>query len=688
MPNTTDTGFDRKKYKFGTDFYLYNNYAKKNEWGEPIVYDIQENDGIYKFIPNIVEKSNKSKYPASLTLNNKSVLGGCVQALSLFIKYAHDITKNTYDKKSIKKMFYWDNIKPDSIKLYISYTNNMPFKDDPRFQKIDFYTRGVLHDYTTYNNNQPDDLFSIDFNPPYEILNLKYSNDDEKIASIIKNFNSNIAYNKNIDVLSAFGFKEGECIANKLVIYGVAPKWAEGHKFIDTIGYGVCAILYIEHKITGEEILKFRKLCNEQLEAGIVKCGTDKDINYILNITPEQIRRDYNINNFSEFYKLACACGYVKEPAGLRRNFDKHIDSEFGFLSNDWESLKKYYSEMYNSFKIIMNYYVELSNIHTNNIRTKYLDRVNNMIDTTIDNLDSGDIYKNKTYLAKYIRQVLNELDDVHVDDWDEFILSAISVQQEILIKIGEFQKQDIINALKKYRLLHPRAKKAQIPIKNFSDQITKQTSITFPYNALPAELIDNNDPHFAFIFNNLTSIVFNFIVWPAYYVNGHVIKKRKNIYGDNVLIIENIDDALNGLEIGYAHTNWLNNILPVSFDNLYWRRYCSKYENDNKSIVKDIINSVISAGPIKFKLKTDTLNGLLIDRNIHIKQPVDHSEPRGQFQIIGDSTVDNLLNNLELSQDNIIQKLMFSICVEFDKDAIKSKYNEIMAKYEKLKIY
>jgi len=180
------------------------------------------------------------------------------------------------------------------------------------------------------------------------------------------------------------------------VVYGVCNKFGKTNE-----NSGLVGILYIEHKTTLSDYIKFKDECNKMLDNALKPLNmTHQDI---LDLTYQEASEKYD--SYDKIDRLARACGRVKDPRGCSYKIDKYTADKYDYMYWDdneysdefglyrWEAIKKYYPELYKGLKIILDIY--------NKFKESFNDKVQKDFDMRI-----------KSFADEYTNKILTHSDD------------------------------------------------------------------------------------------------------------------------------------------------------------------------------------------------------------------------------------------------------------------------------------
>lgn len=636
-PKDQKTGQKYYNYTKGTDYYLANRYGDL----KPIIVDITYDGNEFIFTPDyIITESEAGSNTAKIT--DKSLLSGVTKLMAMITSFCGIRSMFNKDKKNQQFVIKQDYSKCD-VTLYIDYTNNMIFPDDDSDKYKD------LKNYIFPNNRYPS--YSSGFakiNLPKDLIKVEYSTNLGYIkrngllydkVKLYKNFLTAFKNEDLINILNKLEIKEQIDIPRKLVIYGVCDKFGK-YK-----GYeGICAILYIEHKITLDTYLKFKEICDEKLNEYLAPLNLTVDD--IKEITPEKVRKEYN--TFQKIEKLAITCGYLGDPRGYKDNnvlYDYYLNNEKYSYSNDaglsrWKAIKKYYPELYNGLKIILDYYLEVKDEYDTNFQKEYNAKFNIAANDAYNNIiNSNDDITDKNVILKYIINYINSLkDDIKLQDFEELHDFFVVLNQNILDIVNEIYTNQYRQRVKDYKMTHPKAKQMELIFDN-DIFVTPHSMISnyngifkyepFKYEYLQKEIQKVLDqPEHETVKNTLNNFNLIFTVNPSFLINNKRLDYKHAVNNYRKYTV-NINDAINSLEVVYTTTP-------------------SQGVFNNNEFMKQIINVMLML-PISLKVKWFKHD---YGTKFNLADPTIDSTPNSI------SWYDNVYNS-EMSSDDLINKLI-----------------------------
>lgn len=563
-PKDQDVGQKYYNYTKGTDYYLANRYGDL----KPITVDITYDGNEFTFTPDyIITESEAGSNTAKIT--DKSLLSGVTKLMAMITSFCGIRSMFNKNKKDQQFIIKQDYNKCD-VTLYIDYTNNMIFPDDnqDKYKLLKNYIFPNTR-YSSYSSGfakikLPKDLIKVEYS-----TNLGYIKCNGLLYDKVKLYKNFLEVFKDTDltnILSKLEIKEQIDIPTKLIIYGACDKFGK-YK-----GYeGICAILYIEHKITLDDYLKFKEICDKKLNEYLAPLNLTADD--IKEITPEKVRKDYN--TFQKIEKLAITCGYLADPRGYKDNnvlYDYYLNNEKYSYSNDtglsrWKAIKKYYPELYNGLKIILDYYLEVKDEYDTNFQKEYNAKFDIAANDAYNNIiNSNDDITDKNTILKYIINYINSLkDDIKLQDFEELCDFFVVLNQNILDIINEIYTNQYRQRVKDYKMAHPKAKQMEL-IFNNNIFVTSESMISnyngifkyepFKYEYLQKEIQKVLDqPEFKTVKNTLNNFNLTFTAKPHFLINNKIILDYSFTANNYKKYTVNINDAINSLEVAYTTT-------------------------------------------------------------------------------------------------------------------------------------
>lgn len=632
-----NTGQKYYTYTKGTDYYLANRYGNL----KPITVDITYDGNEFTFIPDyVITESDAGSNTAKIT--DRSLLSGVTKLMAMITSFCGIRSMFNKDKKDQQFIIKQDYSKCD-ITLYIDYTNNMIFPDDEpdkyKLLKNYIFPSSRIPSYSSgfAKITLPKDLIKIEYS-----TNLGYIKRDGLLYDKVKLYKKFLEVFKDKDLsntLSELEIKEQIDIPTKLIIYGVCDKFGK-YK-----GYeGICAILYIEHKITLDDYLKFKKICDEKLNEYLVPLNLTADD--IKKMTSEKVRKEFN--TFQKIENLAIRCGWLADPRGYRNNsviYNYYLYNERTSYSNDaglsrWNAIKKYYPELYNGLKIILDYYLEVKDEYDTNFQKEYDVKFNIAANDAYNNIiNSNDDITDKNTILKYIINYINSLkDDIKLYDYEDLKDFFIVLNQNILDIVNEIYTNQYRQRVKDYKIAHPKAKQMELIFDNnifVSDSTVSNYNGIFKYEPFKYEYLQKeiqkvlDQPELKTVKNILNNFNLTFTVKSYFLINNKILDYRRTANNYKKYTV-NINDAINSLEVAYTtptNPSWgvFNNIefmkqiinvmlmLPISLKVKWFKHdYSTKfnladptinYMPDSISWYSNVYNSEMSADDLINKL-------------------------------------------------------------------------------------
>jgi len=238
-----------------------------------------------------------------------------------------------------------------------------------------------------------------------------------------------------------------------------------------------------------DDYLKFKEICNEKLNEYLAPLNLTVDD--IKEITPEKVRKEYN--TFQKIEKLAITCGYLGDPRGYKDDkvlYDYYLDNEQYSYSNDaglsrWKAIKKYYPELYNGLKIILDYYLEVKDEYDTNFQKEYNAKFDMAANDAYNNIiNSNDDITDKRTILKYIINYINSLkDDIKLYDLDDLRDFFVVLNQNILDIVNEIYTNQYRQRVKDYKISHPKARQMELIFDN--DIFVTTHGMVYNYNGI-----------------------------------------------------------------------------------------------------------------------------------------------------------------------------------------------------------
>ena len=727
------TNEDVQKYTFGTDYFLIDH--RPGTELTPITYNISYDGNEFSFIPSEVIKDDTCGY-ATVKIMDKSLLSGVTKIMALATSFAVQYTPKSKslseDEKDKRFIFTSEFDKENTVDLYVNYTNNMVFNEDAERYKLlknFIFPSHRISKYNTvdrYSRYQKELLhipFILDDNQKsvYPVLVPRYGNTavDKSPSKYYKDFLlafnreedrqptfSNFVKNKVTiaDILSNLQVKEQIDVPTKLVLFGVCNRFGSAYKGCN----GICAILYINHKISVDDYVLFKEKCDEQLEKYLKQFNVNLTVDDVKTMTTEKLKSLYG-DDFRKVALLTKICGYVKDPREIEPdsgaapftyyNHDSQYSDEYGV--NRWAGIKKYYPELFNGFKIILDYFLSLKDGYSNKFKEAYMTRIHQLGNKHMENLmaDESQLGDDPTKIIKYIKNYLKDLGESNIDNWDELIDVLHMVSQGVLDIFSDIYTKRYKKDIRNYSYEHPRAKNAelvtfQVEVQKAIEKLFKYTPIDTSY--LPVSLKNMlSDYKYA----DLRMFLNNFLImeYPVYcriFNNDQLLDYKRRIVKsenptdkDKVFKVYNINikNALESLNVNFfiANNNTHNITQSRKFESESYRS--ASVSNDDKiyykypSEVKEkFVNTILSSGPISFELVWYDTRG---DRRITLEEPINDYKPTEQpaGSTFGyNTTVDDIIKEFELDENTISKFMDYKIILKFDENAINANLNKL----------
>ena len=654
-----DQDVTQKYYNYtkGTNYYLANRYGDL----KPITVDITYDGNEFTFTPDyVITESEAGSNTAKIT--DRSLLSGVTKLMTMITSFCGIRSMFNKNKKDQQFIIKQDYSKCD-VTLYIDYTNNMIFPDDNqdkyKLLKNYIFPNSRIPSYSSgfAKITLPKDLIKIEYS-----TNLNYIKRDGLLYDNVKLYKKFLEVFKDKDLtntLSELEIKEQIDNPTKLIIYGVCDKFGK-YK-----GYeGICAILYIEHKITLDDYLKFKKICDEKLNEYLAPLNLTTDD--IKNMTSEKVKKEFN--TFQKIENLAIRCGWLADPRGQMYNkivrYDYYLYNERTSYSNDaglsrWKAIKKYYPELFNGLKIILDYYLEVKDEYNANFQKEYDTKFNIAANDAYNNIvNSNDDITDKRVILKYIINYINSLkDDIKLQDFEDLCDFFVVLNQNILDIVNEIYTNQYRQRVKDYKIAHPKARQMElifdndifvtshVMISNYNDIFKYEP---FKYEYLQKEIQKVLDqPEFKTVKNTLNNFNLTFTVKQSFLINNKILDYRRTTNNYKKYMV-NINDAINSLEVVYT--------TDPAYD---------VFNNDDlmKQIIKKMLISPISLKVKWFKHDYGTKFNL-VDPTIHY-MPGSISQYSNVYN--SEMTSDDLINKLINNDKDINNYLDFKIIFEYD---------------------
>lgn len=621
-PDDQKTSQKYYNYTKGTDYYLANRYGEL----KPIMVDITYDGNEFTFTPDyVITESEAGSNTAKIT--DRSLLSGVTKLMAIITSFCAIRSKyNSKDKKNQQFIIKQDYNKCD-VTLYIDYTNNMIFPDDDpdKYKELKNYIF-PNNRYPSYSSgyariNLPKDLIKVEYST--DLGYIKHNNLLYDKVKLYKNFLKAFKNEDLINILNKLEIKEQIDIPTKLVIYGVCDKFGK-YK-----GYeGICAILYIEHKVTLDDYIKFKSLCDDELNEWLKPLNLTVD--YVKELTPEKLRKD--ISTFADIEELTMACARLGDPRGLQHdkisNYieyryylydEEHTYSDDGGLQR-WQAIKKYYPELYNGLKIILQYYIKLRNEFDKKFQSeyekKYIEATKDFFDKTLNSEDNVNVLELTSDIQiehavlRYVNKYINSLEPIKINDISDLFALFNILNQNILDTISKIYTNYYKQQIRDYKAEHPKARQITIIFDTSKDilskgHIEKSTSIfnyePFKYGLLPKVIQDALNKTNNTILNILNGFKLFYGVKPQFLINNQILSWTNTITHDRKYVI-NITDALESFEFAYINELKYDNI-DDELNKMYKHTAAS---NIDIKYIKNIINIMLLS---EFKLKIKWLD-------------------------------------------------------------------------------
>lgn len=722
-----------RKYTYGTDFFLIDHHAG-TEFA-PIIYDISYDGNEFTFMPSEVIKDNDCGY-ATVKISDKSLLSGVTKIMALATSFAVQYTpkSKTLSDKEIDKRFIFTKEKDmvNSVDLYINYTNNMVFKEDSEKYDLlkDFifphmyfskYMNGNIYQekellhirYTVYDNKAsvyPILVPSYGQSFPVDKSPSKYYKDflnayNKEEGRYFRNFKKNEKGRATIaDILSELQVKEQIDVPTKLVLFGVCNRFGTKYKG----NKGLCAILYINHKISIDDFVSFKEKCNEQLEKYLKRFNINLSVDDIKNMTTEKLKSLYG-NDFKQIAILTKVCGYVRDPRILSDgildfryfNKDNEYSEENGL--NRWAAIKKYYPELFKGLKTILDYYLTLKDEYANKFKDEYMSRINQLGNKHMENLlaDDSELGDDPTKIVKYIKNYLNDIDAIQISNWEELIDVLHMISQGILDIFSNIYTEKYKEDIRNYSYEHPKAKNAELV--TYYVEVLKAIEKLFKYLPFKVSYLPESLKNMLseYKYSDLQMFLNDYFIM-EYLINCRLfnndqlldfkqreVKRQNPTEKDKIFRVYNVNikDALKTLNVNFFITknNTYNITQSREFERIIYRN--TNMANDDKiykyssEVKEEFVNTILSSGPISFELVWYDNYGS--DR-IFMAEPINDTDPDilldRRYSFDYNTTVDDIIKGFELDENTINKFLDYRIILKFDEKAIDANLNKLKA--------
>lgn len=697
MSMNNDAGEKIYKCTFGTSYFLVD--RKPGTELAPITYNISHNGNTFSFIPSETIKNDKIGY-ATATITDDKLLRGITKIMALASGYCSAYTalcdNNVNEYKDIyDKRFYIPSNTDGHVDLYVNFTHNMIFPDTEDYKNLVKYAVGSYrypHLYgRTYGRSEkyyfPKDLICIKYSD--FLYTPKNAMNKEKYNTFLKDtYNRYLKTLKEdedvISELTELKINEQIDIPTKLVLYGICKSFGKESKI-----YGLCGILYVEHKSTIDDYLKFKELCNEHLNEYLEYKSLNIDYKYILNLTPEKLRKDYP--DFKSLEPLMLACGYLHDPRRVKQHYDTYTyydrirdNDYYEYGLERWLAIKKYYPELYNKLKMILDYYLEIKDEFHHNFRLEYYRKFDELADNEYNNVinsESDDIEIKPQLIVKYVKQFINKNNfSFNVENYKDLRYSLHMIFQAIIDKINEICTNKFKEYIREYRRQHPRAKQMTITFEhNLTTNLTEILKCQlFDISSFPAQLRQ------IFELPQLRN-VYQTLIWayvassPRYkaYINGKEVRSRHNAKQQVVFEIPDIDEAAEEFEIYYYTTL----TYAINDNDVPEKPTITTPPESIVSVneIAEIMNILLSAGPL-------SLDIIWIKDNysrdgFEFKEPTELSDSfrEEHTSLIGASqNIDELLANKKVNAENMSNLLKYTLVLKYDDQSLINVIDKI----------
>ncbi len=721
-----------QKYTYGTDYFLIDH--RPGTELAPITYDISYDGNEFTFTPSEVIKDNTCGY-ATVKITDKGLLSGVTKIMAIATSFAVQYTpksKSLSDEEKDKRfIFTREDGKENTVDLYINYTNNMVFNENAERYKLlkpFIFPSYRSSKYTLNSGYQEKELLHIPFilddnhKSVYPVLVPQWGNTtvDKSPSKYYKDFLTafnreegryffNFEENKGkatiTDILKNLQVKDQIDVPTKLVLFGVCNRFGFAYKGCK----GICAILYINHKISVDDYVLFKEKCDEQLEKYLKQFNVNLTVNDVKNMTTEKLKSLYG-DDFRKVALLTKVCGYVKDPREIEPdsgvvpfnyyNNDGKYSDENGL--NRWGGIKKYYPELFNGLKTILDYFLSLKDDYSNKFKKEYMARINQLGTKHMENLlaDESQLGDDPTKIIKYIKNYLKDLGESDIDNWDELIDILHMISQGVLDIFSDMYTERYKEDIRNYSYAHPKAKNAELV--TFYVEVQKAIDKLFKYHPLEVAylpvslknmLSDYKYEDLREFLNN--DFVMEYIVYCRIFNNNQLLDyKQREVKGekpsskDKLFRVYNVNikDALKTLDVNFfiANNNTYNITQNRKFEDAISRN--NSVVNDDKiykypSEVKEkFVNTILSSGPISFELVWYDTRG---DLRITLEEPINDYKPteeRDRSRFGHNTTVDDIIKGYELDENTISRFMDYKIILKFDENAINANLNKLKA--------
>lgn len=498
-------------YTKGTEYFVIGN--------QPIVFNIENKGDSFNFIPQDRQNDLCIGF-----VNQKSLLAGLTRLMAFATTECIKRTKESKrGNKNVNKKYILNGKNAANVVAYINFTHDMVFPDnDEEYRPLRDYicpnNRRPLNSVARYTTLLPKDLIKIEYSDQLNVFGVKESKMTtiDFFSDYVKVLTGNTEKANGDDFASRQIAKEHESLMKKLntlkvkdqidvptkiEFYGVCNKFG-GEKQQEY--QGIVAILYIEHKVSVEDYLKFRRLCDEKINECLKPLNLDVD--FIKNLTQEYL--DSHYDTYAKIDKLAQACGEFGDPRGFGYEDGNVLSISLDYIYADeseyneesglakWLGVKQYYPELYNGLRLILNQYLKFKTDYDKGIQDEYdkimADYANQHKDYLLNSAE-GTIYDNFDLIIKYINKVIANIEPIKVNSVEEFNMVIDSIYGYILEDINDLCTQIYLQQIKDYKLSHLKSNKMEIV---YRDAFKGQGSIDraleicpFNYSDLQSEI-------------------------------------------------------------------------------------------------------------------------------------------------------------------------------------------------------
>ena len=716
---------DVQKYTYGTDYFLIDH--RPGSELAPITYNISYDGNEFTFMPSEVITDNTCGY-ASVKITDKSLLSGVTKIMALATSFAVQYTSKSnsmLDKEKDKRFIFTSEAKKENtVDLYVNYTNNMVFNEDAEqynLLKPFIFPSYRVSKYTSdHNEYQEKELlhipFILDDNHKSVYPVPRFATVDKSPSKYYKDFLSafnredkehyfyfekNYGRAKIKDILSSLQVKDQIDVPSKLVLFGVCDRFGHAQKG----NKGLCAILYINHKITVDEYVIFKEKCDEQLEKYLKQFNVNLTVDDVKNMTTEKLKSLYG-TDFRKVALLTKICGYVKDPREIEFDrvggpstyykYDRQYSEEYGL--SYWAGIKKYYPELFNAFKNILDYFLSLKDDYSNNFKKEYMDRINQLGNKHMENLlaDDSQLGDDPTKIIKYIKKYLKDLGETNIENWEELIDVLHMISQGILDIFSDIYTERYKEDIRNYSYEHPKAKNAEL-VTSYID-VLKAIEKLFEYHPfevlyLPESLKNMLDDYkYGDLWWFLNYFSMDYLINCRIFNNDQLLDfKQRTVKSINPeendklfrVYNVNIKDALKTLNVNFfiANNNTDNITQNRKFKDTHSGIYYAvKTYNYSSEVKEKFVNTLLSSGAISFELIWYDKQG---DRRITLEEPISDNNPDVQLDrsTFGyNTTVDDIIKGYELDENTISKFMDYKIILKFDENAINANLNKLKA--------